>query len=279
MKHPPLISARDLADEMGNRNPVILDCRFDLQQPDWGRRVFLQDHIPGAYFMDIEADLSGPVVSGITGRHPLPHPDVILSTFRAAGIHPGRPVVVYDQGSGMYAVRAWWLLRWLGHTRVQLLDGGYAAWTSIGGPTDNQWPAPNETNWAASPDMDMLVDHESIAAGIPAPVVDSRDHIRFTGEFEPIDPVAGHIPGAVCRPFAENLTPEGTWKPADDLLARFTDLIPPSGSPEPVFYCGSGVSACHNIFAYSLATGRMARLYAGSWSEWIHYHPPATGDH
>jgi len=278
MKDHPLISAGDLAGLLASGSPVLLDCRFDLQQKDWGRQAYLAGHIPGAFFMDIEHDLSGPVTPGVTGRHPLPHPEVILATFRAAGIDTSRPVVVYDQGSGMYAVRAWWLLRWLGYARVQLLDGGFAAWTALGGPTDNTWPAPHETSWMAIPDMDMLVERETLAAGMAAPVVDSRDFIRYTGEFEPIDPVAGHIPGAICRPFAENLTAEGIWKSADDLRERFSDLVVAPDAPTPVFYCGSGVSACHNIFAYYMATGRMARLYAGSWSEWIHYHAPALGE-
>ena len=269
---PPLIDCPSLAAALDDPSLVILDCRFNLMEPDWGRQAFMEGHIPGAFFMDINQDLSAPVVPGVTGRHPLPHPEVILYTFRAAGIDAAKRVVVYDQGNGMYAVRAWWLLRWLGHTHVQLLDGGYAAWLAAGLPVDNTWPPPAASAWTTEPDMSMVVMKEYVA-GMRDGLVDSRDRARYRGEVEPIDPVAGHIPHAACLPFAENVNPDGTWKPLDDLRTRFAGL-----PDDPVFYCGSGVSACHNIFAYSLATGRMARLYSGSWSEWINYYPPALGD-
>lgn len=269
---PPLIDSPSLAAALHDPSLVILDCRFNLMEPEWGRQAFMQDHIPGAFFMDINQDLSSPVVKGVTGRHPLPDPEVILYTFRAAGIDVSKRVVVYDQSNGMYAARAWWLLHWLGHGHVQLLNGGYAAWQAASLPMDNTWPAPATSAWSAEPDMSMVVTKDYVA-GMRNGLVDSRDRARYRGEVEPIDPVAGHIPGAVCLPFVENANPDGTWKLAGELRDRFADL-----PDNPVFYCGSGVSACNNILAYHLATGRMARLYGGSWSEWINYYPPAVGD-
>lgn len=274
----PLIDSDELQAKLNDAGLVILDCRFNLLQPDWGRQVFLQGHIPGAVYMDLALDLSGPVMPGVTGRHPLPHPEVLLASLRAAGVHADTEVVAYDQGNGMFAARAWWLLTWLGHRRTALLDGGLAAWTANGQrQMDNTWPPPRHTAWNPAPDDAMIVVKEDVRQ-MPQGLVDSRDHIRFTGEYEPIDPIGGHIPNAVCMPFQENLRADGTWKPVADLQDRFRDVTPAPDDASPVFYCGSGVSACHNIFAYALATGRLARLYAGSWSEWINYFPPVTGD-
>ena len=244
-----------------------------LADPDWGRKTYLKHHIPGAYFMDTNLDLSSPVIKGVTGRHPLPEPEVFMFTLRTTGLHHGTQVIAYDQSNGMYASRAWWLLRWLGHQQVAVLDGGLAAWLAKGFSTDNQWTPPAQGSFSATINADMTVSRAMVKQGVDT-LVDSRAYNRFLGETEPIDPIAGHIQGAVCIPHMDNTDDNGFWQPADFLRDKFSGL---SHEPAPVFYCGSGISACHNILAYHKATGRMARLYPGSWSEWINYYEPVTG--
>jgi thiosulfate/3-mercaptopyruvate sulfurtransferase len=184
-------------------------------------------------------------------------------------------VIVYDQSHGTYAARAWWLLNWLGHDRVAVLDGGFAAWTSKNQPVDNQWPAPKHGDFIFHLNPNLTVEIGEVASG-KVKLIDSREYKRFTGETEPIDPVAGHIPGAQCIPYLNNTDEHGYWKSPQVLSKKFDD-IDRNAVDSPVFYCGSGVTACHNILAYKLATGKNARLYPGSWSEWINYHPPAIG--
>lgn len=274
-KFNTLISVDQLAENYDRNDVVILDCRSSLADPDLGRRQYLEAHIPGAYFMDINLDLSSPVIKGITGRHPLPDPLVFTAAMRAAGLHPGTQVVVYDQQNGMYAARAWWLLRWIGHEQVALLDGGFEAWTAMKLPIDNQcYPPKQGTYTFNTPDQITLTTDE--VARQTQTLIDSRNHDRFTGKFEPIDPVAGHIPGAICLPFSDNTDEKGFWKSAEFLKKKFESYLDDSTQP-PVFYCGSGVTACHNLLAYKIATGRDALLYAGSYSEWINYYPVATG--
>lgn len=274
-KHHSLVNAKELNGLLEQQHLVILDCRYSLADFDMGRRDYFQSHIPGAVFMDIGLDLSSPVIKGVTGRHPLPHPEVLAATLRAAGINPESQVIAYDQSNGMYASRAWWLLHWLGHPGVALLDGGFNAWIAEGFATDNQCYPPRKGNFKASLQPHLTVTRQQVAEGKDQ-VIDSRDYKRFIGETEPIDPVAGHILGATCIPFMDNTDDKGFWKSTDFLNQKFSDVIL-EAEPDPVFYCGSGVSACHNIFAYHLATGREARLYPGSWSEWINYYPPVTG--
>ena len=268
-----LIACDALDALMQSTKVVVLDCTFKLDAPDYGRQQYLKHHIPGAYFMDANLDLSSPVIKGSTGRHPLPHPEVFSSAMRAAGLEPGIQVVAYDQDNGMYASRAWWLLKWLGHEKVAVLNGGFHAWHSSGKATDNQWPAPKKGSFQGIPDAGLIALRDEIENGVPR-LVDSRAYKRYLGEIEPIDPVAGHIRGAVCVPHMDNTTETGFWKPLDFLQEKFALLT--EGDP-PVFYCGSGISACHNILGFYLVTGRLARLYPGSYSEWINFHTPATG--
>jgi len=270
-----LVRVEELAGIIEQQNLVILDCRYSLADINLGRREYFQSHIPRAVFMDTDLDLSSPVIRGVTGRHPLPHPEVLASSLRAACINSETQVIAYDQSNGMYASRAWWLLRWLGHTRVSLLDGGFNAWAAEGLETDNQCYPPRKGNFEVSLQPHLSVTRQQVAEGNEQ-LIDSRDYKRFTGETEPIDPVAGHIPGATCIPFMDNTDERGFWKSADLLKQKFSGVIS-DGRSTPVFYCGSGISACHNIFAYYLATGKEARLYPGSWSEWINYYPPVTG--
>lgn len=278
IQHPffeTLIRTDQLADLVTQTEVVILDCRFWLMDKTKGRKEYLAGHIPGAYYLDPEQDLSSPQIPGVTGRHPLPHPEIIASAFRAAGINSNTQVVAYDQSTGAFAARAWWLLRWLGHPRVAVLDGGFTAWAHEGRTTDNQWYPPAHGTLQVQLRQEMTLDRQKVAA-LSSGVYDSRDYKRFTGETEPIDPVAGHIPGAVCLPHVENNLESGMWKSEEALRQRFKDVLP-SDAGQPVFYCGSGLTACHNILAYKIATGHDALLYPGSWSEWIHYYPAETG--
>lgn len=275
LTYSTLISVEELRAIQKNESVVILDCTYYLADFDKGRKDYMQAHIPGSFFLDILHDLSGPLVSGITGRHPLPDPDVMAATFNACAIDANSQVIAYDQANGVYASRAWWLLKWLGHDQVAVLDGGFAAWQDAGYETDNQWTAPKKGNFIPHLRNELAVDKEMVASG-NLNLVDSREYKRYIGETEPIDPVAGHITGAVCIPYMDNVDEKGFWKSKSFLEEKFeslADVVDP-----PVFYCGSGVTACHNILAYKIATGKDAQLYGGSWSEWINYYPATVGE-
>ncbi len=264
-----LISIPELQSLYENPNVVLLDCRNYLDDESKGRSEYLNSHIPGALYFDLKHDLSGPVIPGFSGRHPLPDPVILTYKLKAAGINKDSLVVIYDHGNGVYASRAWWLLLWLGHLHIRVLDGGYSGWLTHHGATDNPWPLPPPGDFEGIPNPSLMVTMDKIPQHVNA-LVDSREMRRYTGEFEPIDPVAGHIPGAVCIPYQENVSSDGYWKTQDDLKARFEGI-----TEIPVFYCGSGVTACHNILAYKIATGDDALLYPGSWSEWIQHHKVA----
>ncbi|MGB4848468.1 MAG: sulfurtransferase [Saprospiraceae bacterium] len=268
-RYTTLISITDFSDIKMHPDTIIFDCRFYLTDTSKGRREYLQSHIPGAVYLDVNHDLSSRVIKGVTGRHPLPHPEILASTLKSSGMNNKSQVIVYDQSNGAYASRAWWLIRWLGHNNVAVLDGGFKAWNSRELPLHNQWPLPFPGNFIADIQNDMTVKMESLDPD-KAPLIDSREYQRYNGEVEPIDPIAGHIPGAICVPYIGNTNEEGEWKSADELKKRFAE-IESSSVDSPVFYCGSGVTACHNILAYKIATGKDARLYPGSWSEWINY--------
>jgi len=270
-----LITVDQLSTILKEESTLILDCRYYLGDITKGRKEYLQHHIQGAYYMDIGLDLSSPVIKGVTGRHPLPNPEVISSTLRAAGMHNACQVVVYDQLNGGYAARAWWILKWLGHEHVALLDGGYQAWHSKSMALDNQWPPPKEGSFQFQLRNNLTASKHELVTHTDQ-LVDSREYKRYTGELEPIDPIAGHIPGAVCIPYLDNTFENGVWKSPDVLRSKFEAIQ--SAMTSPVFYCGSGVTACHNILAYKIATGLDARLYPGSWSEWINYYPAVTGE-
>lgn len=270
-----LITVDQLRSILNQKDLVILDCSFSLADTSLGRKLYMASHIPGAYFMDINLDLSSPVIKGVTGRHPLPHPLVLTSSLKAAGLHSNSQVVVYDQSNGMYASRAWWLLNWLGHEKVALLDGGFGAWTASKQQVDNQWPLPKHGSFEFTNPKFVTIGIKDLVSQSHT-LIDSREHIRFTGEVEKIDPVAGHIPGAICMPFMDNTNEQGYWKSPEQLKEKFEKLSQEASDP-PVFYCGSGVTACHNILAYKIATGKNASLYPGSYSEWINYYPVETG--
>ncbi|THH37656.1 sulfurtransferase [Neolewinella litorea] len=266
----PIISAEELSSLLAD-NPLVLDCRFDLMAPDAGRQQYLESHIPGARYLHLNEDLSGTVVPGKTGRHPLPDRHDFARLMGSLGLTPDRPVVAYDDKGGGIAARAWWLIKDLGHDAVAVLDGGYDAWLEIGGRTE--WgpvmaePAePYPLAPAGRLGTRDRAQTEQLRKDPSCTLVDSRTPERYRGEVEPIDPVAGHIPGAINLPWPDNLE-NGKFKSREALRERFAAL-----QKEPqqnVFYCGSGVTACHNILAYYYAFDELPALYPGSWSEYL----------
>ncbi|MFF4792190.1 sulfurtransferase [Streptomyces sp. NPDC001276] len=265
-----IISAPDLASALAEpRPPVLLDVRWQLSlataagaAPFDGRAAHAAGHIPGAVFVDLDRELAS--APGGNGRHPLPDLEVFGAAMRRAGVSAARPVVVHDGGQGWAAARAWWLLRWTGHPDVRVLDGGLAAWE---GPLEIAVPEPAEGDFVPKPGALPLLDVDGAAALARSGVLfDARAGERYRGEVEPIDPVGGHIPGAVSAPTTENAGPDGRFLPAAELRARFTALGAADGRDVGV-YCGSGVSAAHEVLALAVA-GIPAALYVGSWSEW-----------
>ncbi|MFF8606329.1 sulfurtransferase [Streptomyces sp. NPDC015346] len=262
----PIITASELVSESaGARPPVLLDVRWELGGPP-GRPAYEAGHLPGAVYVDLDAELAGPPGAG--GRHPLPDVAAFGATMRRAGVSADTPVVVYDGGLGWGAARAWWLLRWTGHPDVRVLDGGLAAWT---GELSKETPRPEPGDFVPVPGALGLLDADGAAALAGAGpeaglLLDARAAERYRGDVEPIDPVGGHIPGAVSAPTTQNVDEEGRFLPAEALAARFSALGA-TADKEVAVYCGSGVSGAHEVLALEIA-GIPAALYAGSWSEW-----------
>ncbi len=281
-----IVSTNELAAHLQDPSWAIVDCRFDLANPARGRRDYLAGHIPGAVYADLDGDLSSPVVRGETGRHPLPSLDKLAQRLGGWGIDEAVQVVAYDDAGGLYAGRLWWLLRLLGHPGVALLDGDWRAWQREGRPVqegDRQRSARTFTPDAeAGRKLAGAVDTETIAAQLATSnflLLDARGADRYRGENETIDPVAGHIPGAHSAPFAANLAADGHWIDAEALRHRYEELLAGTSPAQVVAYCGSGVSACHTLLALEIAGLPGARLYPGSWSQWITdpARPIATG--
>jgi thiosulfate/3-mercaptopyruvate sulfurtransferase len=268
MAYSTLITADELRALATSGAPlVLLDCGFDLADPGAGERAYLAGHLPGAVYAHLDRDLSG-IKTGRNGRHPLPDRGRFAATAGRWGIAPGVQVVAYDAQSGPYAARAWWLLRWLGHDAVAVLDGGPAAWCAAGGALDRGAVAAAATApYPAGAAAMRTIDSDALLTALGrVRVLDARTGERFRGEVEPLDPVAGHIPGASLRFFKDNLLPDGRFKPAAQLRAEFDALATPAA--EVVHQCGSGVTACHNLLAMTHAGLAGSRLYPGSWSEW-----------
>ena len=279
----PLIEPEVLATLLHDPRVIIIDCRFTLGQADadFGRKCYLQGHIPGARYLDLEKDLSAPVIAGKTSRHPLPSPDQFASLLGTMGIDADSHVVVYDDGGHAMAARAWWQLRWIGVKKVQLLHGGIKSWQGDKYPLTTEKPDIQPCQFVANPQSKMLITADQVEAQLQNPVfqlVDARARERFAGDVETLDSKAGHIPGAVCRPFLENMDENGCFLSPQELQKAFSDLM--ASDLEIVHYCGSGVTACHNILAMEYAGIKDACLYAGSWSEWItdEKRPVATGE-
>jgi thiosulfate/3-mercaptopyruvate sulfurtransferase len=247
---------------------VVVDCRHDLFDLEAGRRAYAAGHIPGAHFMHQDDDLSGPK-TGRNGRHPLPDREVFAARLRAIGLNQDQQLVGYDDQGGMLASRLWWLARWLGHDRVAVLDGGIAAWKRMGFPLSTGAPHPEPGDFTASAPVATAMSTQDIVNGADSTVlVDARAPERYAGEMEPLDPVAGRIPGALNWPFQRNLQPDGRFKPAEKLREEYTRLLGDADPARVVHYCGSGITACHNIIAMEVAGMHGSALYPGSWSEW-----------
>jgi thiosulfate/3-mercaptopyruvate sulfurtransferase len=280
-----LISVEELAQSIDRC--VVFDVQHDLMKPQAGHAAYVNGHIPGAYFMCNNTDLAGPkeLVNGIpiTGRHPLPNRETLAQKLRESGLNADQQVVVYDASNGMFAVRLWWLLKWLGHEKVALLDGGLKAWQEAKYPLTKEQPAIREGDFLVKHPLVSYVPLEEVVADVAGArqylVIDARAPERYRGEVEPLHRIAGHIPGAINRPFQNNLRPDGRFKPAFALRAEFDALLNGRLPSTVINQCGSGVTACHNLLAMTHAGLEGANLYPGSWSEWSAdaTRPVATG--
>jgi len=260
-----LVSTEELAQHPEWR---VFDCRHDLTQPALGEQQYLEAHIPGAVFAHMDRDLSGPV-TGRNGRHPLPEARSFVAWLGRQGVTPGMQVVCYDAGPGTMASRLWWMLRWIGHEQAAVLDGGLAKWQREGRPVTAELPQVQTAVYPGKAKASMLASLALVEKKLKrAAFLDARAPVRWRGEQEPIDPVAGRIPGARNRFHNENLQPDGTFKPAEALKQEFLAVLGERPPAEVINYCGSGVSACHNVLAMELAGLPGSRLYVGSWSEW-----------
>ena len=268
--HSTLVETAELAPHLGDPRLVIVDVRHDLADSAFGEAAYAKSHIPGAVFAHVDRDLSAPR-SPHSGRHPLPTPEAAAKLFGRLGIGATKQVVAYDQGNGVYASRLWWMLRWLGHDSVAVLDGGFAKWMREGRPVSTDVPHVAPAKFVAT-NVLPTVNATGIAASLPRHgllLLDARAAERYRGDAEPIDPVAGHIPGALNRPYTRNIHDDGTFRSARELRGEFEGMLHGRGSDDLVHYCGSGVTACHNLLAMTIAGYPLTRLYPGSWSEWI----------
>lgn len=273
----PIISTAELAERLSDAGCFVADCRFELSDRGAGRAAWESGHIPGAVHVDLERDLSTPVTA-VSGRHPLPHPDAFAHTLSRLGISGDTDVVCYDAGNGAFAARLWWMLRWAGHDAVAVLDGGFAAWVAEGRPVSREAPPPRPpARFIARPRPDMVVDAAGVASALARgeTLVDVRGAERFAGKAEPIDAVAGHVPGALNLPFADNLAADGRFLEPAGLAALWQARTGSRTGRAPICMCGSGVTACQGLLALEAAGIAGGRLYAGSWSEWIR--DPARG--
>ncbi|MEO8409467.1 MAG: sulfurtransferase [Propionivibrio sp.] len=269
MSGSPLVAAADLFAHVSDPDWCVFDCRHRLGDVNYGERAYAEAHIPGAFFMHLDRDLASPP-NGRNGRHPLPEPAVLAGKLAAAGVSARTQAVVYDDAGGMIAGRLWWLLHWLGHDKVALLDGGIDTWVKAGYPLSSEQP----TSLPAVFDvmlLDAAVDTQTVLASLERGdlcVVDARSPDRFRGENETLDPVGGHIPGARNRFFCDNLDADGCFRSAAELRGELLALLAGVDPAQAVMQCGSGVTACHNLLAMEIAGLHGAKLYPGSWSEW-----------
>jgi thiosulfate/3-mercaptopyruvate sulfurtransferase len=271
-----LISVAELAACAGSENRpgkdlLIVDCRFDLARPEAGLEAYRRGHVPQAIHAHLEHDLSAPVTAA-TGRHPLPQPERFAATLSRWGMTSTTQVVAYDADSGAYAARLWWMLRWVGHRAVAVLDGGFNAWVAAGQPTTTESPSRQATRFEVRPDRSAWLSTEELVERVPRSdwrLLDARAPERFAGAVEPIDAVAGHVPGARNHPFATSLGAQGRWLAPGELRRRIEQSQAGVADDHTIAMCGSGVTACHLLLAMEVAGKPGARLYAGSWSEWI----------
>jgi thiosulfate/3-mercaptopyruvate sulfurtransferase len=246
----------------------VFDCRHDLAKPELGEQQYRASHIPGALFASLDRDLSGRK-TGTNGRHPLPEPQDFEKWLEKTGLTPKDQVVCYDAGNGSMAARLWWMLRWIGHDKVGVLDGGFAKWMKEGRPVNADVPLFTPLNYPIKPRQEFAVDVGFVSNNLKnLLLVDARAPARYRGEQEPIDPVAGRIPGAKNRFNLDNVSAQGTFKSPEELKKEFQSVLQGRSPSEVIHYCGSGVAACHNLLAMELAGLKGGKLYAGSWSEW-----------
>jgi thiosulfate/3-mercaptopyruvate sulfurtransferase len=267
-----LISAEDLHSRLDGADWIAVDCRFNLADPSAGRLAYEKSHIPGAVYFDLDLDLAAPVEVH-TGRHPLPDAEVFARLLGDAGISNEHHVVVYDGGNGAVASRAWWLLRWLGHDRVRLLDGGFAQWQARGMPTESGVTAREPAIFRGRARPELVLSTEELARDVSAiagmNLLDARDGARFRGEIEPLDPVAGHIPGAKSVPLGDFVNADGTWRSLAERESLLLEALDGEREADWSVMCGSGVTACHLAISGLEAGLPEPRIYVGSWSEWI----------
>jgi len=278
-----LVQTAELAEHLGDPGWLVVDCRFTLSDPEAGLNAYRRSRIPGARYLHLEDDLSGPRTE-FSGRHPLPDPDAFSRTLAQAGVGRDRQVIIYDDSFGSIAARLWWMLRWLGHEAVALLDGGFQKWQREKRELESVHPGahgegeprarPERGQWVSAAEVERIVGRDNFR------LVDARAPERFSGEMEPFDPVAGHIPGAVNRPWEDNVDVDGTLLSPEELRMEFAPLLGNVPPERVIHVCGSGVTACHNLLAMEVAGLKGSRLYPGSWSEWIAdpRHPVALGE-
>jgi thiosulfate/3-mercaptopyruvate sulfurtransferase len=274
-----VVTADWLASRLDDPSIRIFDCRFDLNRPQYGREAYMTSHIKGAQYLDLEQDLSAPV-STHGGRHPLPDPDLFARKIGEFGVDDAVTVVAYDDQNGAFASRLWWIMRYMGHAHVYILDKGYTYWQLRGLPTSREIPNPQAKQFQPRLQKQMVVTMEDVKSKLHAQgtvLLDSREHKRYLGIEEPIDPVAGHIPGAYHSFWKDGIGEDGSWKSALEQKQRFQHI---QQADEVIVYCGSGVTACPNIVALIEAGFPNVKLYAGSWSDWCSYpsNPVATGE-
>ena len=267
-----LISPVQLLPHIDDAHFVIVDCRFDLTRPALGETAYREGHIPNAMYAHLDRDLAS-AITPATGRHPLPLPQQFADALSRWGIARDTQVIAYDADTGAYAARLWWLLyRWIGHRAVAVLDGGFKAWVAAGLPVTTAIPTRAATHYVVTPDREAWLDTQQVADRVGSNewrLLDARAPERFAGDVEPIDPIAGHVPGARNHPFALNLTPTGQFRRAAELRAHFENSQSGATDENTIAMCGSGVTACHSLLALEVAGKPGAKLYAGSWSEWI----------
>src|SRR5271155_1328677 len=280
MAFSTLIEATALHDLVRKPGVAVIDCRFDLANPDAGRSAYLAGHIPGARYADLNRDLSAPITAS-SGRHPLPSPRDLVATLQRLEIGPDSQVIAYDDSAAAFAARAWWLLRWVGHRSVAVLDGGIKAWLAAGGSLETgpevataatRFEARFEARFAARVDAGAVLDAADIEARLADPefmLLDARAPERFAGTFEPIDSIGGHVAGAVNQPYSANLGSDGRFLPPAQLRRLWEQRLAGRQPHQAAAMCGSGVTACHNLLSLEIAGMSGAKLYAGSWSEWI----------
>ena len=266
-----LVPIATLAANLAAPDWLIVDCGFDLTQPAAGEAAYRAGHIPGAVYAHLDRDLSSPITPA-TGRHPLPDPERFAATLSAWGVSPTTQIVAYDADNGMYASRLWWLARWVGHRAVAVLDGGFKAWNAERLPTDSEIPARSPTHFTARPDRELWLNAQQVQERVQQAdwrLLDARAPERFAGKVEPLDTAAGHVPGARNHPFATNLAADGRFGAPEELRRRYEQSQAGVSDDHTIVMCGSGVTACHLLLAMEHAGKPGARLYAGSWSEWI----------